>query len=64
MSIIGHDSVLRFVLHLMHVHLCKVALQPIHHEGEGGEVRDLEPGWGAKELAIEGQHERKGYCLD
>ena len=44
----------------MHVHLCKVALQPIHLEGEGGKVRDLEPGWGAKELAIEGQHESKG----
>ena len=43
--------------HLMHLHLCKVAVQPIDHEGEGEEVGDLEPGWGAKELAIEGQHE-------
>ena len=33
-----------FVLRLMHVHLFKAAVQPIHHEGEGGEVRDLEPG--------------------
>ena len=49
----------RFI-HVHHVHLCNVAVQLIHHEGEGGEVGNLEHGWGAKELAIEGQHECKG----